>query len=274
MTDLTGKWEVTFGLEDTIPEPAIGYFEQDGNHLTGTFETESGDYRFLEGTVQANKMYLSSFDGAHMFLFEALINQDGTLSGVFRNGIHYITSWSGKRNEEATLRDPNSITTFSDEKFEFAFPDENGRLMTSDDATLAGRPKIVQLLGTWCPNCLDETQFLLDYFERENPDIGLVGLAFELHSDPVMARQAIARYRQKLDIPYPILFAGASDKNEASKQLPMLDTVFAYPTLIFIDSENQVKKIYTGFSGPATPNYQSFKKEFHETVNTLLSNAQ
>jgi thiol-disulfide isomerase/thioredoxin len=174
------------------------------------------------------------------------------------------------RNEESILRDPASITTFSGEEFEFAFPDENGHLMTIDVPALAGKPKIVQFLGTWCPNCLDETKFLLEYLRNEDPDIAIVGLAFERHTDPVKARQAIARYRQKLDISYPILLAGSSDKNEASKQLPMLNKVFAFPTLIFIDSDNRVRKIHTGFNGPATLHYQSFKKEFHETVISLV----
>jgi len=69
--DLTGNWEVQFEDENG-PYAGVGEFKQDGNELRGTFRTETGDYRFLEGTVQKDKLYLSVFDGAHAFLFEQL----------------------------------------------------------------------------------------------------------------------------------------------------------------------------------------------------------
>lgn len=272
VTDLTGKWEVTFGIDDTVPEPAIGYFEQDGNHLTGTFETETGDYRYLEGTVQENKVYLSCFDGAHMFLFEALIQEDGTLSGVFRNGIHYLTSWKAVRNADAMLRDPKSITTFRGENFEFSFPDENGKMVSLTDSSFHGKPKLIQLLGTWCPNCVEETRFLKKFLSENNPELAVIGLAFERYENPDKAQQAIARYRDKMDLSYPILHAGLSDKKEASRQLPMLNSISAFPTLIFLDKQNKVKRIYTGFYGPATPGYDDFIRDFNEGITEINSN--
>lgn len=89
VADLTGQWACTFGLADDDgdePYPAVGEFKQSGNQLTGTFLTETGDYRFLEGTVQGDKLYLSCFDGAHAFLFQGKINADSSLSGAFYSG--------------------------------------------------------------------------------------------------------------------------------------------------------------------------------------------
>lgn len=269
--DLSGKWEVIFGPEDTVPEPAIGYFKQDGNHLTGTFETELGDYRFLEGTVQDNKMYLSCFDGSHMFLFEALIQNDGTLSGVFRSGIHFLTSWTGRKNVDATLRDPTEITRATKEVFGFRFPDENGVMVDLDDPAFTGRPKIIQIMGTWCPNCLDETKFLKEFSEQNPNNVAIIALAFERHKDPQKAIQAIDRFKDKLSLNYPILYAGSSDKSEASKQLPMLDEVFAYPTLVFLDRENRIRSILTGSYGPATPGHENFINEFQRGLSEIVS---
>ncbi len=267
--DLTGKWEITFGVDDTVPVPAIGYFKQNGNHLTGTFQTETGDYRYLEGTVQANKMYLSCFDGSHAYLFEALIREDGSLSGVFRSGIHYVTSWNGKRNEDFQLRDPDSITTMRTEKFAFSFPDDQGKMVSLHDPVYENRPKVIQLMGTWCPNCLDETRFLLDYFSKRNSDIALIALAFERHPNQNMALASISRFKEHLQIDYPILYAGSSNKTEASKQLPMLNQVVSFPTLIFLDRNNQVQRIHTGFAGPATPGYPALIAELEKTLENL-----
>ncbi|MDH3244256.1 MAG: TlpA family protein disulfide reductase, partial [Saprospiraceae bacterium] len=134
-----------------------------------------------------------------------------------------------------------------------------------------GRPKIIQILGTWCPNCLDETDFLVDWLdEHPDLDIAVIGLAFERYDDPAKARKVISRYREKLGITYPILHAGKSNKREASKQLPMLNEIISYPTLIFLDRNNQVRRIHTGFNGPATPDYPRFIEEFEETIQELL----
>ena len=273
VADLTGKWETYFSTETDAPSPAIAEFVQDGNHLTGTFRTETGDYRFLEGTVQADKMYLSCFDGAHMFLFEGKIAEDGSINGLFRNGTHYITSWSAQRNEDFTLRSPDSLTMMlADEPLAFAFPNTAGEMVSLDDASFAGKAKLIQITGTWCPNCLDETQFLVDYLKNNsNEDLAVIALAFERHKDPTRARANLARYQDRLDIPYPVLHAGLSDKAEAGKQLPMLNKVISYPTLLFLDKENNVVRIHTGFNGPATSKYEAFKQKFEETINEITA---
>ena len=85
--DLTGRWAATFGLDDsTAAYPAVAEFAQSGNDLSGTFLTPTGDYRYLAGTVQGGRAYLSTFDGAHAFLFVAKLQPDSSLLGLFRSG--------------------------------------------------------------------------------------------------------------------------------------------------------------------------------------------
>lgn len=273
IADLTGDWDVMFGVETDSPFPAIGEFRQDGNRLLGTFRTETGDYRYLEGTVQADKMYLSCFDGAHMFLFEGKLFEDGSIKGLFRNGTHYLTSWEATRGSNLTLISADSLTLLKEDedKVTFSFPDENGKEVSLSDPAFQGRPKIIQILGTWCPNCLDETEFLVDYLKNNDvEDLAIIGLAFERYEGD-KARQNIARYRNRLQVPYPVLHAGLSDKDEASKQLPMLNEIISYPTLIFLDRDDNVIRIHTGFNGPATSKYGEFVESFDETIRLLLN---
>ena len=76
----------------------------------------------------------------------------------------------------------------------------------------------------------------------------------------------------KLDVPYDFVIAGTDDKDQASKTLPMLNRVVAFPTTIFIDKHGKVRKIHTGFNGPGTGKYyEQFKEQFNETVNELLA---
>lgn len=272
VADLTGKWEATFGLDEEEPYPAIGEFKQEGNHLTGTFLTETGDYRFLEGTVLEDKFWLSCFDGSHAFLFEGKIINEDTLTGAFYSGKHYRTTWEAKRNENAQLTPPDSLTFLNPgyERFTFSFKNPEGKLISPDDPVYEGKVKIIQIMGTWCPNCRDETMFLVDYLKKEKPeDVAVIALAFEKHRDEAKAMQALRTYKERFNMPYEITLAGPADKDGAAKALPMLNQVLAYPTMIILDKNNRVRRIHTGFSGPATSEFASFKKEFMEFINEL-----
>lgn len=110
--DLSGKWKTYFEADTDNPTAAIGEFVQDGNHLLGSFRTQTGDYRYLEGTVQADKLYLSCFDGSHAYLFEGKIQPDSTLIGIFRSGKEYKTIWEAEWDPEFKLAAPDSLTTF------------------------------------------------------------------------------------------------------------------------------------------------------------------
>ena len=271
--DLTGKWAATFGLMDNTPYPAIGDFKQNGNHLTGTFLTETGDYRFLEGTVQGNKFWLSVFDGSHAFLFEGKIINENELTGAFYSGKHYVTTWEASRNANATLTSPDSLTYLLPDydAFNFSFENPDGKTISLDNPEYEGKAKIVQILGTWCPNCRDETSFLVDYLANNKmDDLAVIALSFEKHKDKAMANKAIRTYKEKFGMKYEIVHAGPANKKEAAKALPMLNHILSYPTLIFLDRNNQVKRIHTGFYGPATDRYEDFKKDFDVFVKQLI----
>jgi len=273
LTDISGRWAAEFELDSYAPYPAIGEFKQSGNQLTGTFLTETGDYRYLEGTVQANKLYLSTFDGSHAFLFEGKILGDTSIIGTFRSGKHYRTTWKARFDPSVQLRNADSLTylTSPEIPFDFAFENPEGELIRLSDPRYQGKVRIVQILGTWCPNCRDEVQFLTDYLaQHPEQDLEVIGLAFEKHREAPKANAQIKHYRQQLAIPYPILFAGYYDKKEAAEKLPMLNHVWSYPTMILVDKQGKVRNIHTGFSGPATSAYSEFKQQFEQQVAQLL----
>ncbi len=269
--DLSGKWECTFDLNSEKPYKAVGEFKQNGNILRGTFRTETGDYRFLDGEVQTDKFYLSCFDGSHAFLFEGRIRPDGGLDGLFRSGKTGQEVWSAKKNEAFELRSANSITTLKNnaESVNFNFPNADGRQISLKD--YGQKVKIIQIMGTWCPNCRDETNFLTEYLKQANNEkLAVIALAFERNAD--IAKTQVATYKQKMVVPYEILIAGTTTvKDDASKALPWLNQVIAYPTMVILDKNNKVRQIHTGFDGPATSKYGAFKNEFDELIKKLLT---
>jgi peroxiredoxin len=273
--DVSGRWAVNFIEDGAKPEAAVGEFTQSGDGVTGTFLTDTGDHRFLAGQVRGDELYLSTFDGAHVYLYKAKLNADGTLEGDYWSGMAYHERWTGKRDANAALADPYALTAMraGSRHFEFSFPDLAGNTISSQDPAFHGKVLIVALAGSWCPNCHDEAAFLEPlYREYRGKGLEIVSLMFEHFGDFAQAAAATQRFRQHYGIEYTTLIAGVSDKDEAAKKLPMLNHVYAFPTTIFIDRRGEVRKIHTGFSGPATgDHYTQFVDEVRAMLDQLLA---
>lgn len=273
--DVSGNWETVFS-PNTVEDRYIakGIFKQKESRVTGTFRTTTGDYRYLDGVVDGDSLKLSTFDGAHAFLFEARVS-DSTMTGVFYSGNHWKEPFEAKRNEHYELPKADSLTFLKEgyERIAFSFPDTDGNMVSLTDNVFKDKVVIVQIMGTWCPNCLDESKYYTAFYNANmEKDIAIVALAFEYAKTEEKAIEAINKLRKALDIPYPILLAqiGGGSKVKANEKLPMLNHVLSYPTTIFIDKKGKVRKIHTGFNGPATgEKYTEFVNEFESFVTEL-----
>lgn len=277
LVDITGKWEVEFVYEGEETTPAIGYFEQNGQALTGTFQTETGDYRFLEGHMKGDSLYLSCFDGAHAFVFQAIFKDEEVLEGDFWSGMHWHETWTARRNPDFALSDPDSLTRMqpSESQLNFAFLNTAQQLVSTEDERYTGHPLVVQIMGTWCPNCKDETPFLNDLYNKYHEEgLEMIAIGFEITTDTSRALSNLSRMKDYFGIEYEVLFGGKAGKRTASAALPQLQHVMSYPTTIFMDRDHQVQRIYTGFSGPAVQgSYEKLTSSFEESVRQLLTSS-
>jgi len=271
--DFGGKYRVEFVHEGDTTE-AIALFQQFGDSVTGTFLTKTGDYRFLEGNVSNGLLNLSTFDGNYIYLFKAAKDPDGKLKGEFYSGKAWYETWVAVKDENASLPDAEALTYLKEgyDRIDFTFPDVSGKMVSLTDEKYKGKVVIIQLLGTWCPNCMDETIFLVDWYRRNKErDVEIIGLAYERKADFAYASERVKKMVKRMGVGYDIVIAGSENKEEASKTLPMLNKVIAFPTTIFVGKDGKVKKIHTGFSGPGTGMYyDQFIQRFDETVNELL----
>ena len=272
--NISGRWDVNFVDDEGNKTISVGEFTQNGSKVTGTFLITTGDYRYLNGFVNGNDLQLSTFDGAHVFLFKAKLKNDDKLYGDFWSGTQWHESWVGVRNEKATLPDEDSLTFLKKgyDKISFSLEDINGNKVSLSDEKYKGKVVLVNLAGSWCPNCNDEARFLSEYYKQnKNKGLAIIALMFENYKDKNRNIKQIKRFRDKFDIKYDLLYAGINDKNGAEKLLPMLNTVLAFPTTIYIDRKGKVRKITTGFSGPGTgKHYLNFQEKFDLFVNHLL----
>lgn len=270
-----GTWNATFTEEDGT-FPAEGHFvSEPGGILHGTFRKETGDYRFLEGVYTDSSFTLSTFDGAHAFLFRARLQPDSTLEGDFWSRDDYHATWTAKKGE-SNLRDPLQVLAEEavGNKVSFAFPDVRGDTLTASDAQFEGKPMLIYLFGSWCPNCADEARMLRQLYEEQYRDtqLEIVGLAYEFTGDFNKDAQMVSRYGERFNIPWTLLVAGVNDKEKAADTLPFLDKIISYPTSIFVGRDKRIKAIHVGFNGPATGSaYFQEIRRFKKHINQILA---
>jgi peroxiredoxin len=273
--DVSGRWQIQFTGDGGGISQGLALLQQQHGQVTGTVMTPTGDHRFLEGQVRGDEVLLSTFAGGLAYLYKLRVNANGELAGEYWQGLKSHAKVLAKRNEDAELPDANSVTAMknSAEAFNFTFPDIDGQLVSLSDERFRGKVVLITLGGSWCPNCHDEAMFLAPfYIEARERGFEAIALMFERHGDFAKASQAVRRYRNDLAIEFPTLIAGVSDTDEASKALPTLTGIYGFPTTIFVDRRGQVRRIHTGFSGPATGRYyDDYVQEFRRFTNQLLA---
>jgi peroxiredoxin len=180
------------------------------------------------------------------------------------------------KNATATL--PADLSAIylkpGEERLNFTFNDLDGKPVSINDARFKNKVVVVQLMGSWCPNCMDETAFLSEYY-RANKQRGveIVALAYEYSTDTERSIKSLRKFQQRFNVQYPMLLTGvsSSDSLRTEKTLPQVTTIRFLPSSIILDKNGKVRKFDTGFNGPGTgEHYVQFKKEFETTIDGLL----
>jgi len=270
---IAGRWETYFSEKPTIDGAGIMILQQKNDTIIGTVLTETGDYRFLEGRVNGGDFYLSAFDGTHAFLLNGSLKNDA-ISGYFYSGKHYVTPFIGTKNDLFMLRNADSITKQIDEKpVTFSLKDIENNTYNFPNETTKNQVVIIQLMGTWCPNCMDETVFLEQlYADYHQAGLEIISIGYEVGADFTAQAAKIKRLQERYHITHPLLVGGKADKKIASAQFNMVNEISAFPTALYIGKDGRIKRIHTGFSGPGTGQlYTDFEKETRLLIERLLA---
>lgn len=271
---VAGRWAVTFVDDSGEESNAVGEFRQQGSEVRGTFLTPTADHRYLSGEVRGDTLYLRSFNGGHAFLYHLRVSGEA-MTGDFWSGLASHERITAHRDEGATLGDAENAAKMKagEDRLSFKLPDLAGNEVSLDDARYRGKVVVVTLGGSWCPNCHDEAAFFAPWYRELQPlGLEIIGLMFEQYADRAEATAAVQRFRDRYSIDYALLIAGENDREQAAQLLPQLSAVLAYPTTIFIDRSGKVRRVHTGFSGPATgSHYDELRRDFDQTVRALLA---
>jgi thiol-disulfide isomerase/thioredoxin len=274
---IQGRWAVDFiSITDNDTTHSVGEFEQRGNIVTGTFLTPTGDYRYLEGILENDSLRMSCFDGGHAFLFTAKVNDDKTITkGYYCSGTTHIEKWLARKDANAALPDEYELTKLRPNApgINFRFKNIDGKVVAAKDSRFKNKVLLLQIMGSWCPNCMDETRFLSAFYnQQKKKEVEIISLAYERSADFKRSQKNIRAFQKRFNVQYPMLVTGVtiSDTLRTEKTLPPLEKIKGFPTLIFVDKKGNIRKIHTGFTGPGTGmHYEHFIDDFNKIINEL-----
>lgn len=273
---IDGVWEIPH--ESPKGEKAWRLIvQQKGADITTTILRVDGDTGALTGTWQGGKFVASHFDGARPGLFELTPQADGTLK-VISLGSNRDGEMTAYRPEVArakglpepanyqthtTVRDPNEVFTYS-------FPDTHGKIVSNEDPRFKGKVVLAIVTGTWCPNCHDEAQYLVQlYAKYHDKGLEIVALDFEEPEQQTSLKRVNAFIKQ-YKVPYTYLIAGAPD--DMWDKVPQAVNLNTWPATLFIGSDGKVKATHSGFAAPGSGVYNTqLKEEFESNIQRLLS---
>jgi thiol-disulfide isomerase/thioredoxin len=274
-------WQFAFKDADGKPVSegnVPAHFTQEARHVEGTIAPLSGDYGMLSGKISGGKdtsLHLSRFDGIHTLRLDGRFVSANRIEGIFQGSpgrpMNFVATRldsSAKGFDEAehltTVEDPSAV-------FRFHGLDADGKSVTQDDPRFAGKVVLIDIFGTWCPNCHDEAPVLQSLYAKfHERGFEIAGLSYEYVDDTARSQRLLEVYRRKYAIGFPLLLAGTTEPGEIERTLPQLKNFGAYPTTIFLDRHGRVRLIHAGFSGPATGRLEEIKENFERNVVKLL----
>jgi thiol-disulfide isomerase/thioredoxin len=218
---------------------------------------------------------LSHFDGTRPALMEITPAAEGSLTIEQKTGREgKLIAYRVEEERAKGVPEPADFTGHTkakdpDEPFRFRFPDIAGKIWSSDDPKFKGKVLIVNITGTWCPNCHDEAPYLEQLY-KEYHDRGLEIVALDFEEPEQQADLSRARaFVTKYGIEYPYLIAGAP--GELQEKVTQLVNLNTWPATVFVGRDGRVKGVHAGFAGSASGDFhRQLDHEYTSTIERLL----
>jgi thiol-disulfide isomerase/thioredoxin len=273
---IDGVWEIPH--ETNKGEKAWRFIvKQSGADVSAAILRVDGDTGALTGQYQDGKFVLSHFDGSRPARMEVRAVDNGTLeivqSGSNRDGT--LVAYRPQEARAKGLPEPANYTAHTtmrdaNEVFTFKLPDVNGKVLSNEDPKFKGKVVLAIVTGTWCPNCHDEAQYLVQ-LDKKYRDKGLAIVALDFEEPEQQASLARERaFVKQYGVKYTYLIAGAPA--EMWEKVPQLVNLNTWPATVFIGRDGRVKAIHSGFASPASGEFnRQLQQEFTARIEQLLA---
>jgi thiol-disulfide isomerase/thioredoxin len=273
---IDGLWEI--GIHSPKGESAWRLIvRQSGAQVSAAILRVDGDTGALTGSYRDGRFVLSHFSGARPALLVLTPVSDGTLAvslsdGRGKNDLVATRPATARAKGLPEPPDPSRHTSVKDaaEPFQFSFPDLSGRVVSNTDARFEGKVVLVNITGSWCPNCHDEAPFLAALYRKYHSEgLEIVALSFEEAEqlkNPIRLRAFIGQY----GIEYTVLLAG--EPSELNAKLPQAVNLNCWPTTFILGRDGRVRGVHAGFPGHASGELRAeAEREFTSSVEGLLA---
>jgi thiol-disulfide isomerase/thioredoxin len=266
---IAGLWNVQVGKSSKGEAAWQLIVRQSGGEVSAVILRIDGDTGTLTGTYRDGKFALSHFSGARPLRLELTPGADGTLA-VVQNTDNPLTALRAEQASAKGLPQPSDPTRFTSvkdptEPFRFSFPDLEGKIVSNTDPRFQGKVVIVAIGGSWCPNCHDETPFLVELYKKyKKQGLEIVELSFEEEAqikNPVRVKAFNKRY----GVEYTVLIPG--EPKELNDKVPQGLNLNSFPTTFFLGRDGKVRSAHAGFAGKASG---KFHTEMKEDVTALV----
>jgi thiol-disulfide isomerase/thioredoxin len=279
--DIDGIWDVENVTSTKKGEKTWRLIvHQRGAEVSGAILRVDGDTGTLTGSYRDGKFMLSHFSGARPALLTITPRSDGTLA-IELAGLHHEGQVYAIRPPEARAKglpeptDADAHTGVKDpsKQFPFSFPDLNGKIVSNTDAQFKSKVVLINITGSWCPNCHDEAPFLAQLYNKyHSQGLEIVALSFE-ESDQLQDPTRLKAFIKEYAISYTVLLGG--ETGSAKEKLPQAEDWDAWPTTFFVGRDGLVKGVHAGFPSPGSGElYTQETSEFAVKVERLLAENQ
>ncbi|MBV9913287.1 MAG: TlpA family protein disulfide reductase [Sinobacteraceae bacterium] len=274
---IAGLWLVPVSAGKAGEQAWHFIVRQHGAQVNAAVLRVDGDTGELTGSWRNGKLLLSHFDGARPAVIEVSAAPDETLQLLLRDSHGDDQTFRAYRSEAAVRQalpqaaDPARHTMMRDpsEPFRFSFPDLAGGMVSNSDARFRNKVLVVEIGGSWCPNCHDEAPFLQSLYQKyHGRGLEVVTLSFE-EQEQLVNPTRLQAFVRDFGITYTVLVAGTPD--ELHEKVPQAVHLDAYPTTFFIGRDGRVRSVHAGFAAPATGAFNAkLKEDFTRQVQQLL----
>ena len=247
---------------------------QSGAEASAAILRIDGDTGTLTGSFRDGKFVLSHFSGSRPLRVELTPSADGTLA-VVQNRDQPLTAIRADQALAKGLPQPSDPSRFTSVKdptapLRFSFPDLDGKIVSNTDPLFQGKVVIVAIGGSWCPNCHDETPFLVELYKKyKSRGLEIVELSFEEEAqlkNPVRLRAFNKRY----GVDYTVLLPG--EPKELNEKMPQGVNLNSFPTTFFLGRDGRVRSAHAGFPSKASGKFHAeAKEEITALVERLLA---
>ena len=271
--DIDGVW-ITQARSNKGEQAWRFIVDQKGAQVQATILRIDGDTGTLYGSFKDGKFVLGHFSGARPLLVEVTPNTDGTLSISQNKGAPLMAARESEAKAKSlgTPTDPMAHTTMKDanEPFKFSFPNIKGEIKSNTDPEFKGKVLLVNIAGSWCPNCHDETPFMVNLYKKyKSKGFEVVQFSFE-EEEQLPNYPRLKGFNENYGIEWTVLIPGNPD--QLNEKVPQAANLNAFPTSFFIGRDGKVRAVHAGFPSPGSGDfYKEAEKEVTELVEKLLA---